>query len=76
MLVGLQLLGCASVPLKLTALVPCVDPKFVPEIVTDVPITPEVGDKLVMVGPDEISLPRPPNCRPKGLAIIFVWRFR
>ncbi len=46
----LQLVGLAAVPLKVTVLVPCVAPKLVPVIVTDVPIGPEVGDKLVIVG--------------------------
>ena len=40
----------AAVPLNLTVLVPCVEPKFVPVIVTDVPTAPEVGDRLVMLG--------------------------
>lgn len=38
----------AVVPLKDTE--PCVDPKFVPVIVTDDPTAPDVGDKLVMLG--------------------------
>ena len=50
MLVALQLVGVAAVPLNLTVLVPCVVPKFVPVIVTDVPTVPEVGDKVVMLG--------------------------
>src|SRR5258707_10151751 len=33
-----------------SVLVPCVEPKFVPVIVTDAPTIPEVGDKLVMLG--------------------------
>jgi hypothetical protein len=41
----------AEVPLKVTVLPPCGDPKFVPVMVTDVPIAPEVGDKLMMAGP-------------------------
>src|SRR6266436_1036367 len=49
-LVALQLVGVAVVPLKVTVLVPCVAPKFVPVIVTDVPTVPEVGFRLVMVG--------------------------
>jgi hypothetical protein len=40
----------AVVPLKVTELVPCVVPKFVPVIVTDAPTAPEVGDRLVMFG--------------------------
>lgn len=31
-------------------LVPCVDPKFVPVIVTDVPTVPELSERLVMLG--------------------------
>src|SRR5713101_7957506 len=50
MLVALQLVGVAAVPLNVTVLVPCVAPKFVPVIVTDVPTTPEIGFKLVMLG--------------------------
>jgi hypothetical protein len=46
----LQLVGVAAVPSKVTVLVPCVEPKFVPLIVTDVPTTPEAGDRLVMPG--------------------------
>jgi hypothetical protein len=50
MLVALQLVGVAAVPLNCTVLVPCVAPKFVPVIVTDVPTAPDVGDKVVMLG--------------------------
>ena len=50
MLVALQLVGVAAVPLKVTVLVPCDAPKLVPVIVTDVPTGPEVGFKLVMLG--------------------------
>jgi len=50
MLVALQLVGVATVPLNVTVLVPCVPPKFVPAIVTEVPATPDVGFKLVMLG--------------------------
>jgi hypothetical protein len=50
MLVALQLVGVAVVPLIVTAPVPWVAPKFVPVIVTEVPTTPEVGDKLLMFG--------------------------
>jgi hypothetical protein len=51
-LVLLQLVGVASVPLNATVLVPCVDPKPAPTIVTKVPTGPEVGDRLVMLGPE------------------------
>ena len=40
----------AKVPLNVTAPVPCVAPKFAPWIVTDVPTTPDVGERLVMFG--------------------------
>jgi hypothetical protein len=40
----------AVVPLNVAVLVPCVDPKFVPVIVTDAPTAPDVGDRLVMLG--------------------------
>src|SRR6201981_1069586 len=53
MLVALQLVTVAAVPLKVTVLVPCVDPKFVPVIVTAVPTGPEVGDRLVILGVDD-----------------------
>ena len=39
-----------SIPLKVTVLVPCVEPKFFPVIVTDVPTTPDAGERLVMEG--------------------------
>ena len=48
--VWLQLVVGAGVPLKVTVPVPGEDPKFVPVIVTGVPTAPEVGDRLVMVG--------------------------
>ena len=50
MLVALQLVGVAAVPLNVTVLVPCDAPKFVPVIVTEVPTGPEVGLRLVMLG--------------------------
>src|SRR5580700_3186628 len=49
-LVALQLVGVAAKPLNVTVLVPCVPPKFVPAIVTDVPTAPAVGVRLVRVG--------------------------
>lgn len=39
--VVLQLLGVPVVPLNFTVLMPCVEPKFVPVIVTDVPTVPD-----------------------------------
>jgi hypothetical protein len=51
MLVPLQLVAVpAFVPLNATVLPPCVAPKFVPVIVTEVPTGPEVGERLVMLG--------------------------
>jgi hypothetical protein len=52
-LVALQLVTVAAVPLNVTVLVPWVDPKLVPVIVTAVPTGPEVGDRLVMLGADD-----------------------
>jgi hypothetical protein len=49
--VALQLvIEVAVVPLNATVLVPWVDPKFAPVIVTEAPIAPVVGDRLVMLG--------------------------
>jgi hypothetical protein len=48
--VALQLVTVAVVPLNFTVPVPCVEPKFVPVIVTAAPTAPELGDKLVMLG--------------------------
>src|SRR5271165_4465439 len=56
MLVALQLVGVAVVPLNLTVLVPCVAPKFTPVIVTDAPTNPEVGLKPVMLGPGAVTV--------------------
>ena len=50
MLVLPQLVGVPVIPLKLTVLVPCVAPKFVPTMLTDVPTGPDVGVRLVMLG--------------------------
>jgi len=51
MLVALQVLGVADVPLNVTVLEPCVAPKFIPVMVTDVPTAPVEGFKLVILGP-------------------------
>jgi len=48
--VALQLVGVAVVPLNLTVLLPWVDPKLLPVIVTEVPTVPEVGERPVMLG--------------------------
>jgi hypothetical protein len=49
-LVADQVVGVAIVPLNLTVLVPCVNPKFTPVIVTAVPTAPLTGERLVMLG--------------------------
>src|ERR1700704_589125 len=49
MLLVLQLVGVAVIPLNLIVFVPCVAPKFAPEIVTDVPTIPDVGFSPVML---------------------------
>src|SRR5580704_2566768 len=55
-LVALQLVGAAAVPLNVTVLVPCVAPKFVPVIVTDVPAVPDGGFRSVMAGVFEVGI--------------------
>jgi hypothetical protein len=40
----------AAVPLNLIVLVPCVEPKFEPVTVTEVPTAPDVGEGEVMLG--------------------------
>src|SRR5438105_14903548 len=47
--VALQLVGVAAVPLKVTVLLPSVDPTYAPLILSEVPTPPEVGDRLVML---------------------------
>jgi len=49
MLVELQLIGAAAVPLNVIVLAPCVAPKPVPVIVTDVPVAPDDGFRLLMI---------------------------
>src|SRR4030081_1117766 len=53
MLVALQLVVLAVVPLKVT--VPVV-PKLAPVMATAVPTGPEVGFRLVIVGADEVTV--------------------
>jgi len=50
MLLGPQAVGKPETPLNVTVLVPWAVPKFDPEIVTEVPNGPDVGDRLVMLG--------------------------
>src|ERR1017187_3421794 len=56
MLVSVQLVGSAAVPLNCTVLMPRVVPKFVPVIVTTVPTGPVVVDRLVMLGAVDATL--------------------
>jgi hypothetical protein len=59
-------LGVAAVvPLNLTELLAAVLLKFVPLIVTDAPIAPDVGEKLVIVGAaaNAMEHPKPKNRR-------------
>src|SRR5262245_38891549 len=50
MLVLLQLVGVATVPAKVTVLVPWLVPKLEPVMVTDVPTGPLLGDKVGIPG--------------------------
>jgi hypothetical protein len=50
MLVTLQELGVADVPLKVTVLVPCVAPNVVPLIVMEVPTGPSGGERVLIFG--------------------------
>src|SRR5439155_1216971 len=45
-----HLAGVSTLPLNVTALVPWVEPKLPPAMVTDAPTAPELGDKLLMLG--------------------------
>ena len=45
-----QLVGEPATPLKVTVLVPWLDPNLDPEMVTDVPAAPDAGDRLEMLG--------------------------
>jgi|SRR6266571_5018306 len=73
MLVLLQLVGVAAVPLKVTVLVPCVAPKLVPVIVTALPTGAEVGERLVMLGGGGVAEPaRAANTPSAGAAVLQV----
>ena len=64
MLVGLQLVGVAATPLKVTVLVPWDAPKLVPVIATEVLTGPDVGERIVMLGATAKGTPlldRPPT---------------
>jgi len=59
-----QVVGVAVVPLNFTVLVPCVEPKFAPVMVTDVPTPPDVGDRLVRLGVANTVNAEPPLATP------------
>src|SRR5713226_7732034 len=61
MLVPLQLVGVAVVPLNVTVLVPCVAPKFAPVIVTGVLTAPDVGFRFMMLGADDVTVKLDPG---------------
>lgn len=46
----LQLVGLTLLPANVTVLPPWVEPKFEPEIVTEVPGPPDVGERLFRIG--------------------------
>jgi len=52
MLESLQLEAVAAMPLKVTALLPCVAPKPLPEIVIAAPTEAEAGDRPEILGPE------------------------
>jgi hypothetical protein len=57
MLVALQTVGTAVVPLNVSVLVPCVAPKFVPVIVTVAPTAPKAGVSRLITGPTVKTMP-------------------
>ena len=59
MLVALQLVTVAVVPLKETRPLPWVEPKFAPVIVTAAPTAPAVIDRLVILGGETTVKPTP-----------------
>jgi hypothetical protein len=56
MLVALQLVTVAAVPLNITVLLPWLAPKFAPLIVTAVPTAPVFGLRLVMLGAGTVTV--------------------
>jgi hypothetical protein len=56
MLLELQLVGVEGTPSNVTVLVPCVEPKFVPVIVTRVPMFTARGDTSLILGPVEVTV--------------------
>src|ERR1700676_4785025 len=56
MLPALHAVGVPAVPLNVTVLLPWLAPKFAPAMITDVPTTPEVGFRLVMLGGGRVTV--------------------
>jgi hypothetical protein len=71
MLVALQLVGVAVMPLKVTVLLPWLAPKFAPAITTDAPTVPEFGVKLVILGGITTVKFRPLLARPPTVTTTF-----
>jgi hypothetical protein len=70
--VALQLvIVVVAVPLNVAVLVPCVEPKFIPVIVTDAPVTPDVGDRLVMLGVGSTVNEEPLLAKPPTVTTMF-----
>jgi hypothetical protein len=69
--VALQLVIVVAVPLNVAVLVPCVEPKFIPVIVTDAPVTPDVGDRLVMLGVGSTVNEEPLLAKPPTVTTMF-----
>lgn len=67
----LQLAGIAGIPPNVTVLVPCTAPKFDPVIVITVPTEPDVGDKLLMIGPSTTVKTIPLLATPPTVTITF-----
>jgi hypothetical protein len=55
--------GVAVVRLNLTVLLPCDDPKLLPVIVMEVPIIPEVGERLAIAGAVACAVPVKRNAK-------------
>ena len=68
MLVALQLVAVTAVVLNFRVLVPCVEPKFVPVIVTEAPTAPVVGERLVILGAAKALEERANNEKPRNSA--------
>lgn len=58
--VALQLVGLAVVPLNVTVLVPWVDAKFAPVMVTEAPTGPDVGKRLLILGAGVVTVKEMP----------------